>query len=473
MENNKALVWIRDDFRVNHNSALAYASENHEQVSTVYIFNPEDYENKREAQRWWIYHSLINFKQELSKFNISLELLVGDEVQVLKKIKTADNVSLYWNKIPEPGEEKKETKIIKNFEEKNINYKFFKGNILSEHKEVTKDDGTPFKVFTPFWRVAEQVYLNKVPPKKSKTKKKNKKIFIFKQSSDLSKVLPNKNWFKKFEKYWTPSEIRSGKVLDELIEKKIGNYHKTRDYPSIEGTSKISPYLKHGQVHVEKIWESCQNIQNKNTGYRKFVNEIGWREFSHSLINYFPQMLKGNLRKDFDSFPWVENKKNLEAWKKGVTGYSIVDAGMRELYETGWIHNRVRMIVGSFLVKHLRIHWKEGEKYFRNTLLDFNVANNVASWQWVAGCGADAAPYFRIFNPILQGEKFDKDGTYVKHWVPELKNVPSKFIHRPWEMDDETQKSINIKIGKDYPLPIVDHAKAREQALKAFDKITK
>ena len=473
MENNKALVWIRDDFRVNHNSALTYASENHDQVSTVYIFNPEDYENKREAQRWWIYHSLINFKQELSKFNISLELLVGDEVQVLKKIKTADNVSLYWNKIPEPGEEKKETKIIKNFEEKNINYKFFNVNILSEHKEVTKDDGTPFKVFTPFWRVAEQVYLNKVPPKKSKTKKKNKKIFIFKQSSDLSKVFTNKNWFKKFEKYWTPSEIRSGKVLDELIEKKIGNYHKTRDYPSIEGTSKISPYLKHGQVHVEKIWESCQNIQNKNTGYRKFVNEIGWREFSHSLINYFPQMLKGNLRKEFDSFPWIENKKNLEAWKKGLTGYSIVDAGMRELYETGWIHNRVRMIVGSFLVKHLRIHWKEGEKYFRNTLLDFNVANNVASWQWVAGCGADAAPYFRIFNPILQGEKFDKDGTYVKHWVPELKNVPSKFIHRPWEMDDETQKSINIKIGKDYPLPIVDHAKAREQALKAFDKITK
>ena len=473
MENKKALVWLRDDFRVNHNSALVYASENHEQVSTVYIFNPEEYENKREAQRWWIYHSLINFKQELSKFNISLELLVGDEVQILKKIKSDDKVSLYWNKIPEPEEEKKEKKIIKNLEEKKINYKFFKGNVLSEYNEVTKDDGTPFKVFTPFWRVAEQVYLNKVPPKKSKTKKKNKKTFIFKQSSDLSKVLPNKNWFKKFEKYWNPSEIKSDKVLNELIQKKIGNYHKTRDYPSIEGTSKISPYLKHGQVHVEKIWETCHNLENKNTGFRKFINEIGWREFSHSLINYFPQMLKGNLRKEFDKFPWIENKKYLEAWKKGITGYSIVDAGMRELYETGWIHNRVRMIVGSFLVKHLRIHWEEGEKYFRNTLLDFNVANNVASWQWVAGCGADAAPYFRIFNPILQGEKFDKDGTYVKQWVPELKNVPAKFIHRPWEMDDELQKSINFKIGKDYPLPIVDHAKAREQALNAFDKITK
>jgi len=473
MENKKGLIWLRDDFRINRNNALVYASENHDQVSAVYIFNPEEYENKREAQRWWIYHSLINFKQELSKFNISLELLVGDEVKVLNKIKTTDKLSVYWNKIPEPDEEKKENKIIKSFEEKNINYKFFKGNVLSEYKEVTKDDGTPFKVFTPFWRVAEEVYLKKVPLRDAKLKKKNKKIFIFKQSSDLAKVLPNKNWFKKFEKYWTPSEINSDKVLKNLIDKKINNYHKTRDYPSIEGTSKISPYLKHGQIHVEKIWKSCNNIENKNTGYRKFINEIGWREFSHSLINYFPQMLKGNLRKEFDSFPWVENKKYLEAWKKGMTGYSIVDAGMRELYETGWIHNRVRMIVGSFLVKHLRIHWKEGEKYFRNTLLDFNAANNVAGWQWVAGCGADAAPYFRIFNPILQGEKFDKDGTYVKQWVPELKNVPAKFIHRTWEMDEQTQKSINIQIGKDYPLPIVDHAKAREQALKAFDKITK
>ena len=473
MENKKGLIWLRDDFRINRNNALVYASENHDQVSAVYIFNPEEYENKREAQRWWIYHSLINFKQELSKFNISLELLVGDEVKVLNKIKTTDKLSVYWNKIPEPDEEKKENKIIKSFEEKNINYKFFKGNILSEYKEVTKDDGTPFKVFTPFWRVAEEVYLKKVPLRDAKLKKKTKKIFIFKQSSDLAKVLPNKNWFKKFEKYWIPSEINSDKVLKNLIDNKINNYHKTRDYPSIEGTSKISPYLKHGQIHVETIWKSCNNIENKNTGYRKFINEIGWREFSHSLINYFPQMLKGNLRKEFDSFPWVENKKYLEAWKKGMTGYSIVDAGMRELYETGWIHNRVRMIVGSFLVKHLRIHWKEGEKYFRNTLLDFNAANNVAGWQWVAGCGADAAPYFRIFNPILQGEKFDKDGTYVKQWVPELKNVPTKFIHRTWEMDEQTQKSINIQIGKDYPLPIVDHAKAREQALKAFDKITK
>ena len=184
-------------------------------------------------------------------------------------------------------------------------------------------------------------------------------------------------------------------------------------------------------------------------------------------------MLKGNLRKEFDKFPWINDKKKLSLWKKGMTGYPIVDAGMRELYETGWMHNRIRMVVGSFLVKHLRINWQEGEKYFRNCLFDFNEANNVAQWQWVAGCGADAAPYFRIFNPILQGEKFDKEGEYVKKWVPELKKVPQKFIHKPWEMEKKYQEAINTVIGKDYPKPIVIHEVARKEALEAFQSLKK
>ena len=208
-------------------------------------------------------------------------------------------------------------------------------------------------------------------------------------------------------------------------------------------------------------------------GYRKYINELGWREFSHSLINYFPQMLKGNLRIDFDNFPWVKNEKHLDNWKKGMTGYPIVDAGMRELYETGWMHNRVRMIVASFLVKHLRIHWMEGEKHFKNCLVDYNEASNIAQWQWVAGCGADAAPYFRIFNPILQGEKFDKDGIYTKKWVPELQNMPNKFLYKPWELEKKYQEQIKIVIGLDYPEPIVDHPKARNAALEAFQKIKK
>ena len=216
---------------------------------------------------------------------------------------------------------------------------------------------------------------------------------------------------------------------------------------------------------METIWEECQRL--KNIGKSKFLAEIGWREFNHSLINYFPHMLKKNYSKKFDNFPWEKNLKFLDAWKKGLTGYPIVDAGMRQLYSTGWMHNRVRMIVGSFLVKHLLINWTEGEKYFRNSLLDFNEANNVSGWQWVAGCGADAAPYFRIFNPILQGEKFDREGDYVKRWVPELKKVPKKYIHKPWELDDENL----LKLEKDYPLPIVNHEKARSKALSAFKKI--
>ena len=231
--------------------------------------------------------------------------------------------------------------------------------------------------------------------------------------------------------------------------------------------------MKHGQLHVETIWGKCQEIKIKGKGYRKYINELGWREFSHSLINYFPEMLKGNLRKEFDNFPWVKNQAYLKLWKKGMTGYPLVDAGMRELYETGWMHNRIRMVVGSFLVKHLRIHWKEGEKHFRNCLVDFNEANNIAQWQWVAGCGADAAPYFRIFNPILQGEKFDKEGLYTKKWVPELKNMPSEFLFKPWELEKKYQSELKIVIGKDYPEPIVDHVSARNAALDAFKTIKK
>ncbi len=328
-------------------------------------------------------------------------------------------------------------------------------------------------MFTPFWRNAEQVYLNQPPSKNYIVKKKIKKITYLKKCIEPKDILPEKNWYEKFEKYWKVSENDSEKILKNLIENKIKDYGTSRDIPSIEGTSKLSPYIKHGQIHVGSIWKKCSEIKSKGIGYRKYINELGWREFSHSLINYFPEFLKGNFRKEFDKFPWAKNEKFLKAWKRGMTGYPIVDAGMRELYETGWMHNRIRMVVGSFLVKHLRINWTEGEKHFRNCLLDFNKANNVAQWQWVAGCGADAAPYFRIFNPILQGEKFDKEGNYVKKWVPELKNVPNKFIHKPWEMELKYQEAIKTIIGKDYPGPIVVHEKARAAALEAFQSLKK
>ncbi len=467
------IFWIREDFRIENNPALSFAAQNHDNVIALYIYNNNDFDNKREAQKWWVYKSLETLKKELSDYKINLEIVKGDELEIFSKFNKKDKLSVYWNKIYEPDVIAKGKKIRDLFIKNEINYKYFKGNILNEFQEITKNDGTPFKVFTPFWRNAEQVYLNQPPSKNYIVKKKIKKITIFKKCIEPIDILPKKNWYKKFEKYWKVSENDSKKILKNLIENKIKDYGTSRDIPSIEGTSKLSPYIKHGQIHVGSIWKKCSEIKSKGIGYRKYINELGWREFSHSLINYFPEFLKGNFRKEFDKFPWTKNEKFLKAWKRGMTGYPIVDAGMRELYETGWMHNRIRMVVGSFLVKHLRINWTEGEKHFRNCLLDFNKANNVAQWQWVAGCGADAAPYFRIFNPILQGEKFDKEGVYVKKWVPELSKVPKKFIHKPWEMDLKYQEAIKTIIGKDYPGPIVIHEKARAAALDAFQSLKK
>jgi len=468
-----AIVWIREDIRIEKNEALTFASQNHETVTALYIYNPKRFDKKREAQKWWLSKSLENFKNDLDKFNISLEILSDDEIKVFSNIKKKDDVTVYWNKVYEPDVISNGKKIRDIFIKNEISYKYFKGNILLEFQELTKDDGTPYKVFTPFWKKTEQTYLNKIPSKILNIRKKKKKTIFFKKTISSKDFLPKNDWFKKLDKYWKPSENEAKKYLQKLIKDKIKDYGENRDIPSVEGTSKLSPFLKFGQIHVETIWNECQEIKSKGAGYRKYINELGWREFSHSLINYFPQMLKGNLRKDFDNFPWVTNTKFLEKWKKGMTGYPIVDAGMRELYETGWMHNRVRMIVASFLVKHLRIHWMEGEKHFKNCLVDYNKASNVAQWQWVAGCGADAAPYFRIFNPILQGEKFDKVGIYTKKWVPELENMPNKFLYKPWELEKKYQEQIKVVIGRDYPEPMVDHAKARNAALDAFQTIKK
>ena len=467
---NTGVVWLRNDFRILKNDALLYASKNHEYVCALYIYKKKDFQN-RSAQQWWLFHSLKNFKSKLNQFNITLEIVEAESYkEVFEIILKKKNFSIYWNKIYEPQFLSFDQKASNFLKVKKIHYKIFKGNFLNESHEIKKGDKTPFKVFTPFWKTAEKFYLDKGFQRTENIKKKNKKIKFINQSIKLETILPKKEWAKNFENFWNPSEDEATKNIKHFIKNGLAEYGVNRDIPSIEGTSKISPYLAFGQIHVESIWEECQKIQNKGNGYRKFINELGWREFSHSLINYFPEMLKGNLRKDFDTFPWVTNAKHLVTWKKGMTGYPIVDAGMRELYKTGWMHNRVRMVTASFLVKHLRIHWQEGEKYFRDCLLDFNEANNIAGWQWVAGCGADAAPYFRIFNPILQGERFDPLGSYVKKWIPELSNIPKEFIHKPWELDKNIK---NFELGKNYPKPIVDHVTARNAALEAFKKIKK
>ena len=464
MSEKIGLFWLKDDFRLKKNLALIEATKKHNQVVVFYLYKKNLFEN-RQAQSWWVAKSLEEFKNKLNKYNINLEIIKTDTFgSFFEKLQKKKNIALYWNKTYEPEYLKFDKYLSKNLSENDIEFKIFKGNILNE-LDVKKNDGTPFKVFTPFWRNAEKFYLEKIPKVEKKIVKCNKKVSFFSNTINISQIFPKKNWFDKFQDFWSPSEEKALEILKTFINKNIENYSDERNFPNISGTSKLSPFIKHGQIHVETIWE--ESVKFKKKGINKFLAEIGWREFNHSLINYFPHMLKGNYSKKFDKFPWQKNSKFFYAWKKGLTGYPIVDAGMRELYSTGWMHNRVRMIVGSFLVKHLLINWAEGEKYFKKCLLDYSEANNVSGWQWVAGCGADAAPYFRIFNPILQGEKFDKEGEYVKRWIPQLKKVPKKYIHRPWEIED---KNI-LKIGDDYPYPIVNHENARAKALEAFKKI--
>ena len=466
MDKKIGLFWLRDDFRVLKNDGLAEATKNHQQVVVFYLYKKEAYKNQ-EAQKWWLSKSLQNFQKKLNSLNINLEIIETSSFKIFfDKLIKKKNFNIYWNKVYEPNFLKFDEYLSNNLRSKNISFKIFRGNALNEIGEIKKNDGTPFKVFTPFWKNAEKYYIEKIPPKKKEVKKCKKKINYFKNCIESNKILPKKNWYKNFEKIWSPDEESALKELQNFINERIANYSEGRNFPNIIGTSKLSPFIKFGQIHVETIWNECKKNKSKTIGTSKFLTEIGWREFNHSLINYFPHMLKSNYSKKFDKFPWKKNSKFLFAWKKGLTGYPIVDAGMRELYFTGWMHNRVRMIVGSFLVKHLLIDWKEGEKYFRDCLLDYSPASNVAGWQWVAGCGADAAPYFRIFNPILQGEKFDKEGEYVKKWVPELKNLSKKFIHKPWELNEE-----KFKLGRDYPHPIVIHEEARAKALDAFKKV--
>ena len=463
-------LWLKDDFRISNNQALqALFDDENKRKCAIYIYNRDSY-LPREAQQWWLAKSLEIFKKKLENLNISLDVIHGIETKIFKKLINSKPFNrIYWNKSCDINENIIEENVKKILNESNIIFKEFKANLLNPVEKIKKDDGTPFKVFTHYWKKAEQIYLKNNHNYNEKIYKNYNKNS--KKDVNIQSIYPKKNWYKKFEKYWEPSEENAKKILNDFIKNSIEKYAINRDIPSIEGTSKLSPYLKFGQISVHQIMQKCLEIKNKKIGYRKYINEIGWREFSHSLLHNFSTMQSNNLRKDFDNFKWNKNEKLLIKWKKGLTGYPIVDAGMRELYETGWMHNRVRMIVASFLVKHLRIHWLEGEKYFRDTLLDFNLANNVAGWQWVAGTGADAAPYFRIFNPILQGEKFDAKGYYIKKWCPELKNIPDNFLHKPWEMPKELQNKINVIIGKNYPFPIVNHEEARNSALKAFKEL--
>ncbi|MFM2200577.1 MAG: hypothetical protein RL769_632 [Pseudomonadota bacterium] len=473
MKFKKTLLWLRNDLRLSDNPALDFACQNSQEIYVIYIQDELNHRQLGQASKLWLHHSLQNLDKNLKN---SLNFFNGDSQKILNKIvKEYDIDCITWNRCYEPSRIDQDSKIKKHFKEHNLNVESFNASLLWEPWNILKSDKNPYKVFTHYYRngclKADEPRFPIAKPDKINAKKIKDCLNI----SEL-KLLPKINWHHKIEKLWKIGEAHAQEKLEKFVSDPIHNYKEGRNYPSQKKVSQLSAHLHFGEISPNQVWHYSlthfgHKISDKNLDC--FLSELGWREFSNYLLYHFPKIVNKNFQPRFDNFPWQKNSKLLKAWQKGQTGYPIVDAGMRELWQTGYMHNRVRMIVGSFLVKNLLLSWKEGEEWFWDCLIDADLASNCASWQWVAGSGADAAPYFRIFNPILQGEKFDPDGEYTRFYVPELKNLPDKFLFAPWLASSETLKQANLKLGEDYPLPIVNLEKSRDMAMHAFKSLPK
>lgn len=469
MTKSPIILWFRQDLRLQSNPALLAAHKTGRPIVPVYILDDANAGEWKMggASRWWLHHSL----QALNK-SVSQNMVFKCEdaqTALLKVMKDTGAENIYWNRCYEPWRVARDKKI----KEEIKGCKSFNGSLLFEPHTTLKEDGAPYKVFTPFYKKG---CLGRAPtPPKPTQAPKNINWYDTKSSkvNDLG-LIPEINWYEQMEKEWQPGEEGALKRLNEFIGNGLKNYKEGRNIPANKNVSRLSPHLHFGEISPHQAWYGIQKAmieqQCENDG-EHFLSELGWREFSNNLLYHFPDLPRKNLQEKFNNFPWHNDDAALLAWQKGQTGYPIVDAGMRELWQTGYMHNRVRMIVGSFLVKNLLLHWHHGENWFWDTLVDADLANNSASWQWIAGCGADAAPYFRIFNPVTQGKKFDPQGEYVRRYIPELKTLPDKYIHCPWDAPEMILTGANIKLGKQYPKPIVDLKASRERALEAFKEI--
>jgi len=462
-----ALLLFDCDLRVSDNAAFFAAAKNNEAILPLYILDEKNKRPLGAAAKWFLHHALQSFSKLLhKKYGLNLILKKGDSLKILREILAKEKIAaIYFNNAVEHYNIRLHEEIKNLAEEKNIAVFSHKSQTLFEPTQIKTTSKSYFKIFSPFWRVCLKNYkeVGAVLPAPKATFKQAAHDF---KNDDLN-LLPQKNWAKKFEKYWEFDDKKIRQKLAAFLEKQIHDYLKNRDFPSIQGTTTISPYLHFGMISIREIFDYTI-MQNNSAGQQKFLSSIGWREFNLHLLYHFPQMAEKNFNSYFDRFAWQENPELFEKWKKGQTGYPIVDAAMRELWETGFMHNRPRMIVASFLVKHLLIDWRIGEKYFWDCLVDADLANNAMNWQWVAGSGADAAPYYRIFNPSRQSVRFDAKGDYIRKWVPELKKMPDKLIHSPWETSANELKKYDVILGKTYPQPIVNHEAARDAAMMLY-----
>lgn len=426
------------------------------------------------ASRWWLHHALESLNESLQG---KLNLFRGDPLPILSRLaKQYSAARVVWNRCYEPWRIARDSKIKTALQALGTEVESFNGALLWEPWQVLKKDKSPYKVFTPYYR---RGCLSSSAPRRPLEVPANIRWLPLSDESlslDSLGLLPNIPWDKDMRTIWQINENAAQERLDRFIMSELEDYRDGRNYPDKANVSRLSAYLHFGQISPNSAWhrvsDAAPMIKNE-ASIDTFLSELGWREFSHYLLYHFPQLPRENLQSRFNVFPWsADTDDHLQAWQRGRTGYPLVDAGMRELYSTGYMHNRVRMVVGSFLVKNLLIHWHRGEEWFWDCLVDADLAANSASWQWIAGCGADAAPFFRIFNPITQSEKFDKQGEYIRRYVPELAAMPSKYIHAPWQAPADVLESADVVIGANYPAPIVDIKESRERALDAF-KFTK
>ncbi len=481
MTNSATVVWFRQDLRLQDNPALTAAVVRGAPVVPVFVWDEagEGRWPMGGASRWWLHHSLAALDGALRERGSRLILAHGDSGAVLHDlIERTGAASVYWNRRYEPAVIARDKKIKAELLASGVAAKSFNAALLFEPHTVKNKSGGPFQVFTPYWKHCQTLAVE-APVKLSTSSLAAPRRWPKSEELAALELLPRLGWADGFSAHWQPGEAGATKRLKQFMAQAMEPYADRRNIPAVDGTSALSPHLHFGEIGPRQIWAAAQALSKESgvfpasRGAQVFLNEMGWREFAHHLLFYFPQTPVAPLREDFARFPWVKNAGQLQAWRKGLTGYPIVDAGMRQLWQTGWMHNRVRMIVASFLVKHLRISWQDGAGWFWDTLVDADLASNTLGWQWSAGCGADAAPYFRIFNPILQGQKFDPDGDYVRRWVPELGRLPTKYLHQPWVAPPALLAEASIVLGDNYPKPLVEHKAARAAALAALKSMRK
>ncbi len=433
----------------------------------IYIYDDIEKKATGEAGNWWLRESLKKLERSLHKnFKIKLIVISGEVEKIINKLIQKYNINeVIWNRLYSKKSIERDSKIKKNLQEKKIKVETFNGHLLNEPWEVQNNSGQYFKVFTPYWRRAFEVFKSK---KYQIININSIKPLLHKETSNWN-FLPSKKWYKKFSKYWTPGEDEALEKLKKYLKKDIDNYKENRDRPDFDKTSKLSPHLRFGEISPRMIVNKIIKEKELNTSISAYISEIGWREFSYSLMYYSQNLANKPINEKFIKFPWRKNEKDLTAWKKGKTGIPLIDAAMKQIYEKGWMHNRLRMVVGSFLVKNLLLNWIEGERYFQETLLDYDEASNAAGWQWIAGCGADAAPYFRVFNPVLQSERFDPKAEFILEYIPQLKSLKKPaLIFQPY-LDESSLLSL-VKQGQ-YFNPIVDLKDSRNRALEAYQRI--